>query len=1097
MSPEEWLKQKEQIPKNEMLGAFGAPGTLKLDTEVGIYSEEDIKVRTPTSKTRAEEGKEQSLSPEEWLAQKKTYGVEDIPGKTQPPSQVGRPKEQAGKDYSAWETLVGVGEAGLGTAVGMVGMVGGALAGATAGILTGDLGKKGGAGEGVAKGVMETLSFQPKTPAGQEYTENVGIVIRESGLMGALPGMIPKVGGLGSGSKTFLKEKILPPRETVSKQLEQVPVVEHLDTTTHVTSWKEQLATLPPKEEVPVTLDKVTKEDGTPDVKEDGKPWPARHYKDAEGKTIGITIDPEAVKQSWETSTPEYRPWIKENFPTPEKYQEFILEHELEHARSPQLEGETTITYEKRTSKQALDKLKEREENKKIPSPDKVGDAADFNTKGQQVLKEHGPEIAERWAHDVLAFKRNFDLGIPENKQSVADMFYRFSKNGEADKVDTTTRLVSAETEGVTLDMKIRWREYAEGERTELAPEEMSLFNKYYLPEAGERTALIKSMQEKGWVVPVELAEEIAGSNVARKTVPKQLSMWEKIKKGLVEGHQGGLDLNIEKTPAAAMERNLFAMTFPSGQRIVVQKIGNSLIHWNKGKKSLYMDKITTPVKAGTKFGMGTLKEASVRELEKHTQYKYNKDSQAVLYERVNQLRAFYRSKQMLENLKKSAFFETVAHKITPDTVIPDGFRIPKALDKLPDLAGYAFEKNISYIIEDFAKHWEPTWLTKVSGVLIKNMMLNPIPHMLNEAWHVYNARGLSGWVTPAGIHRFATTAMPAIKEVMTQGPQFRSLLRDGGSLLSADVRNNHIQNMFMEKGTKEFVNSPDGRAMAERWGMKPLELYNALSRKSSTAMWVVRDAMYMQLIKEKMLKGMSQKEAIFETERHLPAYKLPEKVLGSRMVSEVLQNPNVTIFSRYHYGMTKSIYETAADLTGKRGKKNFIEGADTAAAIVVALAILYPLQDMLAQSLTSNPNATTRRAGPYHPAMAIAEIAHGEKDPQAFLASVFTFNPALLYGAQLVANRKLYNGQPVYSPTDDPKLIAKDVWKYTYTQVPQVSTSVRVSDEKKGGGIPQWLAQQVDIKSPTKAEVEAKETVKQKLLTASKNKAKKDKRGY
>jgi len=71
MSPEEWLKQKEQNSKDTSLESFGAPGTTKEDIKAGILSEEDINVRTPTSRTRKEEGKEQSLSPEEWLAKNK------------------------------------------------------------------------------------------------------------------------------------------------------------------------------------------------------------------------------------------------------------------------------------------------------------------------------------------------------------------------------------------------------------------------------------------------------------------------------------------------------------------------------------------------------------------------------------------------------------------------------------------------------------------------------------------------------------------------------------------------------------------------------------------------------------------------------------------------------------------------------------------------------------------------------------------------------------------------------------------------------------------------------------------------------------------
>ena len=38
MSPEEWLKQKEQNSKDTSLESFGAPGTTKEDIKAGRYT---------------------------------------------------------------------------------------------------------------------------------------------------------------------------------------------------------------------------------------------------------------------------------------------------------------------------------------------------------------------------------------------------------------------------------------------------------------------------------------------------------------------------------------------------------------------------------------------------------------------------------------------------------------------------------------------------------------------------------------------------------------------------------------------------------------------------------------------------------------------------------------------------------------------------------------------------------------------------------------------------------------------------------------------------------------------------------------------------
>ena len=858
----------------------------------------------------------------------------------------------------------------------------------------------------------------------------------------------------------------------------KLPVAEHVDGSTHVESWKEQLAK--DKQTQGAKLKETAfRNKETGEVHKTGPKHPEKIKEDTKDTHDQGFVDVDGNFLDREQALLRARS-------TKQISEDHLLEKPDEGLHSGDL---------RKAGNKQFDfgyKLEDEPVSNDIPHPSSIRDAQHFDEAGMKVLEEHGPEAAEKFAKEVITTLRNHDLGVPKTHEELADAFYKLGKNKEADGVELTQALKAAEKDGVTPDMKNRWREHAETGK-ELAQDEQALFNKYYKPLAEERRALMDKVQKKGWALPVELDESLTGSNVARKTIPKQLTPYEQMKEAIAGRSKGGFDANIEAKPGAAKERGLFVAEHPSGRRTVVQAEGDKLYQWVKGSKKPFADMPEKGLKAGDTVGSHTIKEATVNELEQHSPYRYNKDSQAVLHERIQELRDFVRSKQLVENLKNSDLFKEYGHKIDPKTETPEGFRTLKNTDKVPEFAGMAFEPKTAEIIEDFAKNWTPNALTNISGALIKNMMLNPIPHMLNESWHLYNARGLTGWVTPAGIARFVKTGVPAIKEVMSQGAEFRSMLRDGASLLSADTRNSLVQDSFMKKGMQEFMQTPEAKDLAIKLGMKPAELYNAMSRKSNIAMWVTRDAMYMQLVKEKMLKGLSQKEAIKETERHMPNYRLPtrvaESIIGeklSRGLSETLQNPNVTVFSRYHYGMLKSLGETAKDLTGAKGAKAFKEGADTAAAISVALAVLYPLQDMLAQAITGNEDATVRRAGPYHPMTAIYEIAQGEKDPQALLAAVFTFNPALLAGAQLIADRKLYNGQPIYNPTDSAGDIAGDVADYLVGQAPQVSTALKVSNEDRGGGMSQWLAQQADIKSPTPEEVAFKEKMQERKLMGS-----------
>lgn len=691
---------------------------------------------------------------------------------------------------------------------------------------------------------------------------------------------------------------------------------------------------------------------------------------------------------------------------------------------------------------------------------------------------------------------------IPEdyrtNQKWLADSLYSLGKGNEADISVAVNRLANAEREGVTPQMKQRWREYAEGTLKELTQPEMELFNKYYAPEAAERVRLLQYAQRKGYALPTELDPRIAGENVARIVRPKKGRQFERIIESLTGRKEaGGFDANIQKKPGAAMERSFFVAEAPSGKRIVIQARGDgTILGWQDGKAKVFArDFEMDRYKAGEKLGSSTIKEARQNEIERHTPYEYEKDTQGVLYQRLAELKDFVRANDFITDLKNSPWMSEHAVKIEPGKDIPEGYKRPNYLDRVPQFDGYAFREDVANIIEDFARVYEPNFLTGMSGALIKNMMLNPLPHMANEAWHLYNARGLTGWVTPAGIYRFAKTGMPALKSVITQDAAFRETLREGGSILSSRVRNTAFMEDLFQKANKEFSKTPEFKELAQATGMKPIELYNAISKKSNIAMWTLRDAMYMQLVNEEMMyNGLTRKQAIQEVERHMPNYRIPTEVMGSRMASQVLQDPRVTVFSRYHYGLVNSLKETAKDLAalkqGRAGIKHFLKGADTAAAIAVAVAALYPLQDMIAQALSGNEDAIQRRAGPYHIFHALYDIAQHEKDPMAFLAGVFTFNPALLWGAQLIANRKLYNGQPVYNPDNINEFtgiegvgkVAEDIAKYTLSTLPQAGQFIQ-AQKYEDEGFKEWAMRQLDIVAPPSEKVMKQEKQQQKRV--------------
>jgi len=266
--------------------------------------------------------------------------------------------------------------------------------------------------------------------------------------------------------------------------------------------------------------------------------------------------------------------------------------------------------------------------------------------------------------------------------------------------------------------------------------------------------------------------------------------------------------------------------------------------------------------------------------------------------------------------------------------------------------------------------------------------------------------------------------------------------------------------------------------------------------------MWVARDIMYVQYVRELQTLGEKRTgtkptiaEAVKEAERHLPNYRMPSEILGSRSLAKTLKNPNISLFSRYHYGMVKSMVETLKDLNPKHlkteaGRAEFRDGVDTMLAIGVALSVAYPLMDLMAQQVFG-PEAEQRRAGPYHLMKAVGDVASGEKDLSALIWPVFTFNPALLALGQLAFNKQIFSGKPIYHPEDKGKDIAKDVGEYAAKQVPQLQTGMRAHGESFWEGA---AAKQIDIK--TQSPQVREQARKAKIMRARNQKTREKRRG-
>ena len=763
----------------------------------------------------------------------------------------------------------------------------------------------------------------------------------------------------------------------------------------------------------------------------------------------------------------------------------------------------------------------------------------------EEAMLEHATDIYERYGEkDAIQFFDDYkkdlnerSIPVPNNYEQLDDMLHKVNTYLTKDRAENVIGYKENTVNGVTDEQRAKWFDMRErGE--ELPPEGKAVLDSI----DAENIALVRKAKGMG----LEVGEEFTtGQSRIRLYSEKEKPGWKETLKKFFSNDTPMGD-KIADQVDSAVERKVFQaddgrvielhrqpedtkIQMPNGTYREVKK-GTEIWQWRNGIKQMIGHSDNLLLKVGDKFetkrfsdklsegpeiGIAserrtltpelTIVDGKVPEIERHSPYRYLHDAEASARIANIDLRKMVREAEVVENLKKSELFKRVG--FSPDQPLkdkPKDWKVPSNIDRIPQLRGWHFDPKTAAIISDFAKVWDDSMYMKLSNAIVKNMMLNPVPHMFNEVMHLWNARGFTGWVDPRQLISFADTARVAWRDVGNQTKFYRDIMREGGSILGADPRNKGYFDTIIKDASKEIFGTPEMErsmlGLAKKLGTSVGDLYNGISNASQKSMWFTRDVMYVQLIREIMARQeksgnkITLKEAIDVAERHMPNYRLPSEVVGSRIVSQVLRDPRVSLFSRYHYGMVKSLVNTLKDIDPRNlktpeGRAHFREGVDSMIAIGVALTVLYPLMDKMAEAVFGE-GAEQRRAGPFHLLHAGLDVYSAKKDASALVWPVFTFNPVLLTLGQLGLNKKIFSGKNIYHPDDDFATIMGDVGMYTAGQIPQVPPVMSATADE--GGESKLLARQLDIKVKTDAEKKREERVKKYQETSKKTRDKK-----
>lgn len=659
-----------------------------------------------------------------------------------------------------------------------------------------------------------------------------------------------------------------------------------------------------------------------------------------------------------------------------------------------------------------------------------------------------------------------------------------------------------------------------------LSPFQWAVYSKYILPKSLELRKGEGLLMDAGRAEKRFLGEEFA----PRMQAPKEKTTLQKLKEAIAGrdfmDHQ---ESNLYVSDAAK-SRAYFVLESPtkpgnvsSGKRVTYsfsEPTPDGFIFitpWNQGKsgKPIKLNEalVKTSLENGTDLLGKKFKQATTAEITEHIGNKYVENYQVVQGIRLAQIRDQIRKKEWVENLLNHSNFKEIGFKISdlkPGQSLPEGFRELHYKSKMPELREYAFENRYAEILDDYNKPMEYNEFITATNALITNMMLVPMIHIHNELFHWGVSRGLVGGVLDAVLNKNkGADLISAFKEVHERGPIFRQLLEEGGSVMSANIRNTVALDKLIRASETKLAKSGPFKELAKLVGRSTADLYSGMSKLSNRTMWEVRDVLYTQLIMQKMkLEGKTMREAIDAAERHMPNYRLPsrvgEAVLGakaSRALSTALNNKHLFIFSRYHHGMISSLINTIKDSLGandqiKRSAR-FKEGVDAALASIVAYTVLYPMLDEFAESFAkaidldgSIAEAKFRRPGFLHVFHTAAEVVEGKKDTYALASLLATINPVLQLLCEQLITYELYNMRKFTSLTDDPEQQLEDRFLHALRKVPQIAQGMQATSPDYGTGITGIILRNFfDIQARTREQLERvkREQERQEALSEKK----------
>jgi hypothetical protein len=564
---------------------------------------------------------------------------------------------------------------------------------------------------------------------------------------------------------------------------------------------------------------------------------------------------------------------------------------------------------------------------------------------------------------------------------------------------------------------------------------------------------------------------------------------------------------------ATLKHREFMALEDPQGNRTVISPTENGYAEWNNHTPA-YRQNAAFEETPGVQFRdhngvLQTVKDALTPEIEQHANFSNGKPAKYIKSAILSALATNAELRNTLARLQylQSIKAEMVARGMaTPDAKVAErnGWK-PSIAPQFKDLY---MTDHVRAVLDDFTapgltsnEAWDR--VRNLSEKVTKLMFVDPIFHLANVGTHWFTDRGWD-WIKPEKLRVLASTSAQAIKSVLSQDTLQDTLHEHGfGGQYRGVLNQNRLQNIYTAAGHAIASNPSKWDPIARVMGMSAQDLGRAIYRASSKMMWAGNDMFLTQRVLERMHDGATMENAIMQSEKHFPNYRVPSYVIGAndwgRLASRMLRDNTLFAFGPYHYGVFNSYAHIVKDAVKGNGQERIDAAGKMFAMGLLAFAV-YPALDKIARMATGNPDAEFRRRGPLTLPNHIVRAAQGKEDalntgPQGTL----TISP-LAQGAMQQASNRDFAGRPINEPGDVTrvfqgpnrmqalgKVVTQRAASMAQNFISPYAMAMRAADNARGP-ISGLISQVADIKNPSpkaeRYEREAAQINRQKALT-------------